>query len=808
MKRKIIAFLVTALPVGLIVVLNTQLGTVPPMGKLLNPFTGFWQNAETPTQAISNEDIALKGCQQPVRIMLDSNAVPHIFAQNAHDLYWAQGYITAKNRLWQMEFLTRVAAGRISEVVGDKALEYDRFQRRIGMVKGAEASLEAMMAETSTRDALTAYADGVNAYIGSLSAAELPIEYKILDYKPETWTPLKTALLLKLMAYDLAGYSDDMYMTNAVRQYGKAVVDSLFPNYPHVAEPIIPRGTKWDFDALPMPAQPNPAWQAEATPFRKSNPDHELGSNNWAVSGQKTATGLPMLANDPHLQLNLPSIWFQVQLVSPEVNVYGASLPGAPSVISGFNQNVAWGVTNVYADVMDWYDIKFKDKSRREYWYNNAWQKVTVKIEEIKIKGKPTLYDTLFYTHHGPITYTHQSDKAFKDYAPRGHALRWIAHDKANELKTFLGLNQAKNYDDYVTALSFYGCPAQNFVFASNQNDIGLWCNGKFPLKWREQGKFLLDGSNPAHEWQAYLPHGHIPHVKNPPRQFVSSANQVSADSTYPYYLQWEYSNYERGKRINERLAAMNNITPDSLRNLQNDNFNVAARNFMPIFLENMKNYLAKGTEKQAFEAVSSWNMWNNTQEIGATVFHEWLTVLMDMVWADDFGGNMRYPSRDQTLFMMREQSNSHWFDDRRTKGRETMNTQIQAAFRKAVANIKEKQGEIGGNWQWVKFKSTDILHIAKIPGFNRNDLNIGGGSGIVNATGPRNGASWRMVVALGKEPQAFGIYPGGQSGNVGSPFYDNMIDIWAKGKLKPLLYLHSADEKNNGIAATINIQP
>ena len=810
MINKMKALLAVAAAIGLIIALNTKFGTVPPFGKLLNPFTGFWQNAEGATQLLDSKEMAAQGCKQEVRILLDSNAVPHIFAQNNHDLYWAQGYVTASNRLWQMEFLTHVASGRISEVVGDIAVEYDRYQRRIGMVDGAKASLEAMLADPVTKEAVTAYAEGVNAYITSLNDARLPIEYKILDYKPEAWTPLKTALLLKLMAYDLAGYSDDLYMTNILNKYGKAVVDSLFPNYPHHAEPIIPAGTKWDFEPLPQPPVPPSATQASlSSPFIKENPSHDLGSNNWAVNGRKTLTGLPILANDPHLQLNLPSIWYQVQLVSPDVNAYGASLPGAPSVISGFNQNIAWGVTNVYADVMDWYDIRFKDNTLSEYWHDGQWKKVTKKIETIIVRGKETRLDTILYTHHGPIAYTRKSDKVFKDYTPRGHALRWLAHDKANELMTFHQLNRAANYDQYVQALSSYGCPAQNFVFASNQNDIALWCNGKYPLKWKEQGKFLLDGSNPQHEWQSYLPHAHSPHVKNPPRNFVSSANQHSTDSTYPYYLQWEYSQYERGRRINERLEAMQNISPDSMRMLQNDNFNVAARNVLPSLLANIDSSALKtDLEKKAFRTIAQWNMYANPAEIGATIYDRWWNILLDKLWADDFGADMRYPSRDQTIFMIKNQPNSHWFDNSKTpKVRETLRQQVQMSFVKAVAELEEKQGEWGEKWQWVNFKSTDILHIAKIPGFNRNDLPIGGGSGIVNATGPRNGASWRMVVALGTTPQAMGIYPGGQSGNPGSPFYDNMINTWAKGELKPLLYL-SKPEANAAVKGEIKLKP
>ena len=303
--------------------------------------------AKRPPTSPPSKPCTCPACTSPCACGSTTGACPTSFAANDHDLYYAQGYLTARDRLWQMEFMTRVAAGRISEVVGPKALEYDRFQRRMGLGFGAENSLREMMQNDTTRLVLESYSAGVNAYISQLRPADYPFEYKLLDYAPEPWQPLKCALLLKLMAWDLSGRSDDLRLSNILSKYGPEVTRDLFPDYPFRADPVVPEGTPLDFTPLPVPVAPPLFGAAVSGLVPSREPDAELGSNNFAVAGSRSASGLPLLANDPHLQLNLPSIWYQIQLSAPGQNVYGVTIPGAPAVIIGFNENVAWGVTNV-----------------------------------------------------------------------------------------------------------------------------------------------------------------------------------------------------------------------------------------------------------------------------------------------------------------------------------------------------------------------------------------------------------------------------------------------------------------------------
>ncbi len=787
--------------------MNQSWGTIPPFGKLLSPYHGFWINAEQAgSEEMSEEELTISGLIKPVKIVYDEMAIPHIFAENDHDLFLAQGYVTAKDRLWQMEFQTHFAGGRISEIVGEKGLASDQFQRRMGSVYGAEQSFEGMKEDPQAKVALEAYSEGVNAYINSLSERELPLEYKLLNYKPEPWTPIKSALFLKNMSFVLASGTDDLKMTNILRKYGREVAEDLFPNYPFEESPIIPTGSPVDFKPVPIPAAPA-AFTGLGSSMSTPEKDPNIGSNNWAVSGNKTVSGMPILANDPHLTLSLPSIWYQVQLVAPGVNVYGSTMPGTPNVITGFNKNIAWGVTNVGSDVLDWYQVKFKDASKLEYWHDGQWKKTKLRIETFKVKGKKDIVDTVFFTHHGPIVYlTHE--KPFKSNIPVGHALRWIAHEKSQELTTFYRLNRAKNYVDYKEALRYFSAPAQNFVFASNEGDIALWVNGKFPLKSKLQGKYLMDGTDAAADWQGFIPQEHNPHVLNPVRGFVSSANQFSTDPSYPYYLGWQYAPSERGRRINERLTVMHKVTIDSLRGLQNDNMNIRARKLLPLLLRSVK------SNEKALGILKSWNLQNIPESIGATIFETWVVNLQAFLWDDEFASDdkipMNRPSIDRTIHLIEQEANARWWDNVKTKAKkETMDQIINTSFKATLDTLVKQHGALGSEWAWYKHKQTGVRHL--IPGMDalsRLNIPIGGGSSIVNASTTKTGPSWRFIVELSKtgNPKAFGVYPGGQSGNPGSVHYDDLIDTWAKGELRPLLYLDNANQSTSRIRKKITL--
>lgn len=794
--------------VFLVLILNSQWGTIPPIGKFLNPYYGFWNNAED-LKFVKNATLTLPGLNGRVEILFDDHKIPHIFAENEHDLYFAQGYITARDRLFQMDIQTRLASGRLAEVVGPKALSLDIYHRRMGMVFGAENTLNASLKDSTINLVINAYSDGVNAYIKNLKPENYPLEFKLLNYSPEPWIPLNTALLLKLMSETLAGGSNELMMTRNLEHFGPKVMKDLFPDYSMHEEPIIPIGSPRDFVPLPIPKASSSFLASQSDSIKSKPIDQGIGSNNWAISGTKTENGFPLLANDPHLHLTLPSIWYQVQLSCKDLSVNGVSLPGSPNIIIGYNSNISWGVTNVDADVLDWYQIKFKDNSKNDYWYNQKWEKTHKRIEVIKVRGGKTILDTVVYTHHGPVVYSHTQDpeKLGHKNIPVGDALRWIAHDPSDELRTFYILNRAKNYSDYRLALTYYTAPAQNFVFASNEKDIAITPNGKFPLKYRDQGKYILDGSDPKDDWHGWIPYYQNPSLKNPERGFVSSANQTSTGPDYPYYINWQFGPYERGKRIDERLSQMKNANQDSMRILQNDNLSIQARDILPTMIGYLDSSHLNLNEINARKTLLNWNYYFDSTALGASIFNTWWLNFYALTWNDEFNlksALFALPSRDRTEELLIKTPNSHWFDNIQTPEKESAKEILNQSFHATIEQLIKSKGPMGPSWAWGKVKKTYISHLANIPGLGIDTFSSGGGSSIVNALRDGLGPSWRMVVQMGHPVKGFGILPGGESGNPGSFYYNDQFKTWKDGKLNDLIFFDSKKDQPDKVKSIL----
>ncbi|HKL18894.1 MAG TPA: penicillin acylase family protein [Halalkalibaculum sp.] len=809
MRSNVLKFLASlSATIVLFIVLSISIGPAPPLGPFLNPNTGFWANAVTgdsKSQTISLDSGELR---DSVRVYFDEYQIPHIFAQNDHDLYFAQGYVTARDRLWQMEFQTYAAAGRLSEFLGRRTVPYDRYQRRIGMGFAAEQALKGINKNENTREAVEAYAAGVNAWIKQLGPEDYPLEYKIMNFEPGKWTPLRSALLFKNMTYTLAGRNSDLRMSNTRAYLGDSFISEVMDLDPSWNDPTIPSGTPWNFEPLEV-QKPNSNFQpSTAQDLQPFQPDPMNGSNNWAVSGSKTKSGYPILANDPHLNMTLPSIWYTLQLHSPSVNAMGVSLPGAPSVIIGFNEDIAWGTTNVGADVWDWYEIEFRDSTLAEYRYDGEWRDTEKRIEEIKVKGSETITDTVFYTHHGPVVQDF-SGESMRSGIPKLHAMRWIAYEESNEVNYFLKINRAENYEDYRNALRDFKSPAQNWVFA-DQKDIALTVTGQYPLKWENQGRFISDGSDPLYDWQGWVPFEQIPSVKNPGRGFVSSANQDPTAPDYPYYLDDDFAPFERGKRINERLGAMNEITREDMQKLQLDNYSYHAAKVLPMMLETLDTDTLSGTGKESVRLLAEWNYHNDSSEIAPSIFKYWWDALYREIWSDEYNSveaGMSWPERDQVAYLVLNRPELSWYDNMHTDEKETLEMLINRAFYRAMNNLKEEYGTMSDNWQWGNVSDTDIGHLAQLPGFGKEDLFTGGGAESVNAIRGSHGPSWRMVVELGPEIKAYGLYPGGQSGNPGSPFYDNMIDDWNAGELYPLWFIKNETVESDSVTYSLTIE-
>lgn len=775
-------FLVLAITIALAVLVSSPIGQIPPLAPLLDPNHGFWQNTLSEDQ-LAEEEISIENLSAPVEVVFDKNLIPHIFAQNELDLYRAQGYVTAQHRLWQMEFQTMAAAGRVSEIVGPIALEVDRMTRRKGLAFGAEVGLKYIEEnDPETLRLIEAYADGVNQYISQLSDARLPVEYKILNYRPEPWSAYKSLLLLKYMTDMLVGDRDLEY-SNLRKILGDSNLNKLFPDFPTENEPVIETEKVWNFTPIPVNKPDSVTYPDDALFLDPlSQPIEGTGSNNWAVAGKKTQNGNPILANDPHLSLNLPSLWYSMQLTTPFYSVKGATLPGALGVITGFNQDIAWGVTNATKDARDWYKITFQDENRKAYKFGDEWRATDFRIESIKVKGQDTFIDTVVYTHHGPVVY----DKNFRsERQDVNYALKWTVHMGSNEQRTFIHLNKAKDYADYSAALDYYTSPAQNFVFASKSGDIGMRIQGKFPLKWESQGKFFMDGADPGMEWQGFIPNAHNPSTLNPERGFVSSANQHPVDRSYPYYVFDNSYEHYRNRRLNKKLREMNQITVEDMKMLQFDDYNLQAAEGLPVLINLLGTYKTESPDAEKYlNELKSWDYFADPNQKGQTLYSIWSAETFESIWREFMNGApVVRPNSYQIVELLTKSPKDSIFDVKSQEGIQTAEYHVKAGFDSMLVAMKKWEIE-EGDYSWANFKKTTIQHLVpNFKSFSVSNVYTGGGSGMLNATGSRHGASWRMVVELGPDIQAFGIYPGGQSGNPGSRFYANFIPIWANGE-------------------------
>lgn len=776
-------------------------GTLPPLGKILDPVNGLWANAET-KQHYAQADFRSSRVQAPVVVRYDERLVPHIYAQNEHDLFFAQGFVTARHRLWQMEFTALFAAGQLSEVLGPRALALDRTQRRKGLGYAAELSQTEFLRDPRTNAVLQAFTDGVNSYIGQLSYRDFPVEYKLLDYAPTPWTPLRSALILKYMADLLTGGDTDVALTEVFHELGAVQLWEDFPDRIEEDSAAIVPPVSWEahniiLDTASVPwvpvwppkrqgpglkpfpslmgvdsnvSVPSDAIPAAPAPSETSPPAESpsrpepRGSNNWAVSARKSATGAPLLANDPHLPLNLPSIWFEMHLHAPDIDCYGVSIPGTPTLIIGFNNRVAWGVTNGTIDVKDWYTVTFKDNLREEYLYDQRWLPVTYREERIKVRGQDEIIDTVRYTLYGPISH----EDTLIAGKRTGLAMRWTGHDPANELLTFYLLNKAQGYEDYRAALSYFACPAQNFVFADISGNIAMVQQGRIPLRWPGQGKMVMDGHLPVYQWQGYWDEAWIPQVKNPPRGYVYSANQYPTDSKFPLYYSGWFEPY-RHLRIAELLAQPGPFTVEDMQRFQLDEVVIRARMFLPELLMHVSDSVKQLPGAQPWlDSLNAWDFRYHASSALPVFFENWYQEVTHAMLAPYLEKNLLTPQPDALFRKWKKNPQPSWVSDGFIQ---TLNV--------FTAPSSEEV--------WWKEKETRLQHMAKIPAFGSEVLEVGGNEHALNAITSTHGPSWRMVVSLEKSPRGWGVYPGGQSGNPGSPYYLSHNSVWAKGSYYPL---------------------
>ena len=815
----------------------------PPVGPFLDPVHGVWAVSRGSTlTARGTERVPSLGAD--VRIVYDDRGVPHIFATSIDDATRALGFVVARDRLFQMELATRAAAGRLTELAGDRALEVDRAQRSLGLPWAAERKMAAADTSSAGWRAMQAYAEGVNAWIASMRVEDVPLEYRLLGLRPSRWEPVQSVHLLNRMAWTLAHGDLELRMRGVEALVGREAAAALFPRNSPIQEPIVPNGRREprvDVATLPAPRmldtrEANVLGTLDALRARldlagrpPDEPGDALGSNNWAVAPRRTRDGYALLAGDPHLELTLPSIWYEAHLVVPgELDVYGVTIPGSPGIVIGFNRDVAWSFTNVESDVMDYF-VEVVDDARRptRYRLDGVWKALDARIERYRDKrGRVVATDTMLYTHRGPLTRE----------GLLWISTRWTAHDATNESDALVRAGRSHSADQWLDAMATFFVPAQNGIVADRSGTIAIRSTGRFPIRAPgTQGDRLQDGSASANDWRGALPVSRYPFSRNPAQGYLASANQQPfdprIDSTYlgtHWYSPW------RAMRINALLRADSSVTPEAMRRYQTDPGSARAEAFAPAFIAAAAATRASGrsdaTLDTAARLLAEWDRRYTKDNQRAVLFEAMMSALQDLVW-DELARPARAVVRqerrrgvrtrtspprvdtpaDQLLAILLRDPSSPWWDVRATRQIVERRDDILAtAMRDGYHHARERYGDPAiGAWRWDRVHHANIYHLLRLESLSRLDVPVQGGPSTLSPSSGegRFGASWRMVVELGPDVRAWTIYPGGQSGSVVSTRYADRVPRWSAGELDPALFPRTeAEIPANRVAARLTL--
>ena len=757
----------------------------------------------------TNGTIRVPGLQSEVRVYRDQWGVPNIYADNLHDLFFAQGYVHAQDRLWQMEFNRRVGSGTLSEVLGEATLEDDKFLRTIGLRRAAEKDWEGL--DKDTRAALQAYADGVNAFIES-HKDRLPLEFVILGatqvpgYVPAPWTPVDSLVWGKVMCWDLgANWRDELKWARFIQKLGEETTRELMPAYPQAGPFIIPPEAK-DYRDLGTPD----LFPDEHLARLLGNDGEGLGSNNWVVDGTMTASGKPLLANDPHLSLQMPSTWYEIGLHAPGLDVVGASFPGVPAVIIGHNERIAWGVTNVGPDVQDLYLEKVNPDNPYQVEYMGQWEDVKVVTEEIHVAGQdePVSLEVRI-TRHGPII------NDVVEGLAQPTAFRWTALEGQQLFRAVLLIDQADNWQEFRDALRYWDAPSQNFVYADVEGNIGYQMPGDIPIRAQGQGLVPVPGWTGEYEWTGYIPFDELPSVFNPPTHLVVTANNKVVPDVYPYFITYGWSAPYRAQRITELLSAANpgSLTVDDMRDIQADVYSISAEKLMPYLVAlEPEGWLQ---ERVMRDLLKPWDYYLSADSAAASVFEVFYWKLVEHTFQDELGelyptylemGNYHRPLLERLV----EEPDNHWWDDVSTDVRETRDDIYRAAFADALKYLGRHYGDLHTLWRWDKMHTAHFDHplgavkpLDRI--FNISGVPVGGDNFTVNPGSFKykdlfsvnKGPSYRQIVDLSDWNNSRSMHTTGQSGQPFHKHFSDMIEPWRKVEHHPMLFDRAQIEQN-----------
>ncbi len=773
-------------------------------------------------------DLVLEGLHEPIEIIFDRFGVPHIYAENEDDLFFAQGYVHARDRLWQMEFNRRTGSGRLSEIFGEVAVEADRFCRRLGMHRAAKAE-EARLSEHN-RCILDAYARGVNAHI-ERNKNNLPVEFTLLRFKPAPWQIADSIQWAKMMGWSLGGnWETEIIRARIVARLGAERAARLEAGYDPHHPLIVPPGIEYKGINLGMLEQYEQLKQLSGFGM--------LGaSNNWVVDGTMSTTGAPILCNDPHLGQIIPSIWYECHLVAGDIDVIGASFPGAAGVVIGHNQHIAWGITNAVSDVEDLYIEKFDPQNPYQYEYQGKWEAAQIIREEIVVRGSKTpLIEEVRITRHGPIITSLTSKDVNGQAGQNGSqaeqtglplALRWPGLEQCNIVSAVEKLNRATNWEEYKEALRDWDVPAQNLIYGDKEGNIGYVMAGTIPIRAKGQHLLPLPGWTGEYEWIGFIPFEELPQTYNPEQHFIVTANNRVVDDTYPYYITNEWLNGYRAQRIRDLLTSKGKLKLEDMARIQGDQYSLPAVEIVPHMLRVQG---ATPLEKAALDVLRTWNFVLAPDSVPASIYETFLNKLEGIVFGAMFGDDETiihhylgkgatilsltngYASRSKPLLirLMNERDDSWFADSAIPNGPRSWDTAIAAAFTAAVKELCEKLGSNITRWQYGKMHTMTYNHplgmikpLDKI--FNRGPYPSGGDIDTVNMRASTHHQpervivvpSYRQIVNLADMKASLSGHAPGQSGQVASKHYADFIKPWLKVEHHPMLFERSMIEAN-----------
>ena len=757
--------------------------------------------------------IRLQGLNDEVEILRDRWGIPHIYASGEHDLLFAQGFTHAQDRLWQLDLWRRLVAGRLSEVMGELTVPVDRWVRTLSMRRVAEQEVDLLGDEC--RSLLEAYAAGINARIAQ---GRLPVEFTLLRYKPEPWTVADTLGWGKYISWVLSvNWESELLRAQLIKLLGPELARELEASQLRDAFTVVPPGTDL---AQVGPAALNRA--EDARPFLGPPARDGLGSNNWAVSASRTTTGAPLLANDMHLLMSLPSIWYENHLVCKESvgggsrNLSGITFPGIPGIVSGHNGSVAWGWTAGFADNQDLFIERLRrsrdawGKSKVQYEFQGEWLDAQVFEEEIGVKGGETVTEEVIVTHHGPIINSLAPDLAGEDPL----ALRWPSLEPNSIVEALMVITRARDCTEFREGLRTWSAPNLNVVYADTGGNIAYSYPGQIPIRAAGDGSVPVPGWTGEYEWTGYIPFEELPHQYNPPHGYVASANNRVIGEDYPYNVGTEFAMGHRYQRIVELIEARETIDIDYIKRMQFDQESPAARAMAP--------YLGQlqVEDPDLAAVVQMMGEWDGTLGVdspAAAVYQVFVRRMHGLVLKDRLDDLAeRYRGKGPTpllqdgsmfgekawawLEQVLSEPDSHWFDLGQGEKRDDV---MRLALRETVDFLTTELGSEIDDWGWGKLHTLTYAHMLgsvkpldRI--FNRGPYPMGGDGSTVWATGISRfdlscegtvGPPFRFIADLGDLRNSWGLLVPGQSGQPGSKHYDDQVQAWFEGEYHPMLY-------------------